>query len=330
MARRQPDPRRPGVAAIGLGAGLVVVGLAIVYVLAGGGGPAPTATPFGALTPSPTTTGSGSPATAPASPRASSSAVASASADASAVTSPPAAAPTATRPSPGATVTPSPGAAGPRRTLLFDRMGIDNISAPEAMARLITFEADGPADITLTLVQLSVAHVTMCLWQGEPGGTPPADECRVVNDGTMTRGAPAGRTTWTASIVGAQPGRSPWAQLRLRFPAHQPTVRLAQFRFQGLPNPDYNGLTAQVTAGAAGDLRLGVTWDDEFGGSYPYRLRVDDVSAPLSDPFFDEGTSDSFDVLVPVEAEHDYLIFFENRSDDFNERVIYEAALSWP
>lgn len=210
-------------------------------------------------------------------------------------------------------------------------MGLDTAGTEDepSQERFLTFTAQGPGRIEATLSNVSFGRVRMCLWQGDPA-TAGERECDTLRRGTLRRDIEVSEAqTWTVSLIGSQAGASPSADLRLRWPSADSQLRLAGFRFQGEAIDNYNGFVAEVDVAAGGELRIAAEFDDDFGGSYPWLLRVDQLGGS-SEPFIDEGDAPSMGSVAGVIAGERYRVTLSNRQVVAEQRVLVEAVLDWP
>ena len=237
--------------------------------------------------------------------------------------------PTAT---PTASPEPSPLGRAPMREIVFTSLGIDNPLAPETTPRQLTFNVDGRGAISATVSNISAGLVKMCFIPG-PSATPPvppdAFDCVVTPDDTI-RAEAQHAGPWTLVLTGEQPGRSPAITLLLRWPSNSPQLQLTDFRFQGQDSPNYTGFDLKLTALADGQLDMVASWDDGFGGSYPYDLSVLDLSVEFEEPVFVEGISHLAAVQRDVLTEHTYQIVINNRQDLIIPAVFLQSTITWP
>ena len=59
---------------------------------------------------------------------------------------------------------------------------------------------------------------------------------------------------WTLSLIGANETSAPTVDLTLDFNANAPLVDFTNLRYQGMPTPAYNGLSAPVDTLGTGQL----------------------------------------------------------------------------
>jgi hypothetical protein len=325
MAVKKPDPgelkrqRQVGLAAIVIGviAAVLLIG---AVVLGGFFGPSPT--------PSSVAVASRSPSAAPS---------------ASATSRPSASAPTpsTSAPSTGApsglptdlpAPTPSASQAGfgdaTARDATFSLLGIDDLIAPEAIPRRITFNVEGKGDIHVDLSDVTAGTVRMCLYQGDASVDPPAESCIVTDEGSLTA-TPTAAGLWTIWLFGDHPGRSPAATLRIRWAANNAVLRLSDFRFQGRDSPNYTGFRVRVAAIAAGELHLTAAWDDGLGGDYPYLIVLTDLDGSAEPPIT-EGEGDHAEAVRPVVAGNNYEAAIDNTQESVVDQVLLRSTITWP
>jgi hypothetical protein len=308
---RTPPPVR--VIVVGL-AGLLLV-LVVGVFLFGAGGPV--------ASPSATAGTSGTPSLPAPSATASSPASPTATAAGSQTSAPPSAVVSTTPPASGL-----PLGAAVARDATFSLLGLDDQVAPEALPRLITFYIDGRADIRVDLSDVSSGSVRMCLWPGDASTTPADSDCVITGKGNLTR-TPAVAGPWTVSLIGAEPGQSPSATVRLRFAASAAMLQLADFRFQGADSPNYTGFRVRVLASGVGQLALNATWDDGQGGDYPYLISLTDLDGSGEPPIF-TGESDQAQAMRDVIADHHYEAAIDDTQATALEQVLLQATVSWP
>jgi hypothetical protein len=220
----------------------------------------------------------------------------------------------------------------PQREITFIDLGLDttDTSGEEPLARYLTFSAEGPGRIEASLSDVSFGRVRMCLWRGDPSNVRD-DECQTSRRGALNRDiAAGGPTTWTVSLIGSQAGASPSVTMRLRWPTNDARMHISGFRFQGAEIENYNGFTAVVETAADGDIAIDATFDDSVGGSYPYRLIIEEVDGGPAQSFVVEDEGTSMSARTPGLAERRYRISLEGRHVVAEQRVLITADLDWP
>lgn len=272
--------------------------------------PGPTVSPEPSPSPSPSPPARPSPTASPAS---------SPTADVQ-PSPPPGGSPTATQPGPA---TP----AVPMQQARLLRLGLDSRAAPEASERFVTFAVDGPGTIEAALPEVSAGRVRLCSWQGTRVQAVERQCQDLRAGGSVQREAPADRSTWTVSLIGAGAQSSPSVTLQLRYPSLEPSLILERFRFT--PLEDYDGFAAELAVTGAGTLTAEGSIDDGQGGSYSYRLLIEEVggTTPLVEQ---EGSGGPFSAETPVDGPRSYRVSVENREATIDEEVFLNATVSWP
>ena len=304
---------------------VVLVGVAAIVVVtrpsSGPGGP----------TPSPTLTALASAGRSPApsgspSPGASASPVPSPS-DSTAPSPSPSIEPSASL-SPSPEISPSPSSSAsltptaPGVAIRFRALGFDSTSASPPVARTITFKTDGPGEVAAHLARTSAGNVRLCL--ARRNRTPTCAESNKI-DLVDSTDAP-GRSTWTVTGVGTD-ASSPSADLRIVFRSLTPSVTLDGFRLQGIQNPGYNGVEADLDVNS-GTVHAEGTWDSPQIG----------WSATLTDPATSEtlgnatghGTDLLLDAAVTATTPRRVHLSLINTDPLADQSVILHAVINWP
>lgn len=206
-------------------------------------------------------------------------------------------------------------------------LGLDNRDPTVGIERIATFNVDGPSLISAKLSNVSAGQVRMCLWQGDDI----TDRvCRTVHRGKLqvpTFGA--GQTIWHLSLIGNDPHVSPYVTVTLDFNAEQPSVRVDNLRFQGMPMTNYNGITAAVDALADGQLQ--VTGAFDAGHAHSYHVVIEDLGG--GGVIYDQtgGPAGSFSVSQPVSGGSSYRVTVSNPNDQVETSAVFLAVtISWP
>jgi hypothetical protein len=321
MAVRKQDPnevrqRQRSMAYIGIAALAV---LAILAVIVLGGFLSPSASP--SPTPSSAALGSNKPSTpASSSPTVRPSA--------------PSSVPTQWSTTAGPSDLPSPTATSAElgdaiaREATFSLLGIDDLIAPEAIPRRITFNVEGKGDIHVDLSDVTAGTVRMCLYQGDASVEPPDEDCIVTEEGSLVA-TPTVAGPWTIWLYGDHPGRSPAATLRIRWAANNASLQLADFRFQGIDSPNYTGFRVRVAPFADGELHFVAAWDDGQGGDYPYLIVLTDLDGSAEPPIV-EGDGDNAEAARAVVAGNNYEAAIDNTQESVIDQVLLRATLTWP
>ena len=324
MAVRPPDPeqvrqRRLLTAAVVVGA---VIALLIIGIAFFGGGTGPRPGASGSPTPSSVASGSGSPSAVPS---------ASGTPSPSAASSTPGPTSSTASPTDLPAPTPTPGAVlvdAIAREATFSLLGIDDLIAPEAIPRRITFTVEGKGDIQVDLTDITAGEVRLCLYQGDASVEPPEADCIVTTGGNLVR-TPTVPGPWTIWLYGDHPGRSPAATLRIRWAANNAALRMADFRFQGTDSPNYTGFRVRVAPVADGELHMIASWDDGLGGDYPYLIVLTDLDGSGEPPIY-EGDGDHAEAVRNVVAGNNYEAAIDNTQESVIDQVLLRAIVTWP
>jgi len=214
------------------------------------------------------------------------------------------------------------------REATFSLLGIDDLIAPEAIPRRITFTVEGKGDIHVDLADVTAGTVRMCLYQGDASVEPPAESCIVTEEGSLVA-TPTAVGPWTIWLYGDHPGRSPAATLRIRWAANTASLQLADFRFQGTDSPNYTGFRVRVAPFADGELHLVSAWDDGQGGDYPYLIVLTDLDGSGEPPIV-EGDGDHAEAARAVVAGNNYEAAIDNTQESVIDQVLLRSTLTWP
>lgn len=307
-----------------LAVALVVVGGILFALLIGAGGPSPTGTPFavGSASPRPSTQPTVGPSATPAR------------------TEKPTRVPEVTlSPTPEPTVEPSAevtegptmAVGGPLRSIEITGLGLDAEDAEGAVARLFSFQVDGPAQIIARISNVSAGRVHTCLWLGDALDVQD-QECKDLSKGRLERTiTEPGQTTWTVSLIGAGSQISPSADLALSFNTQGASLGFDAIRFQGVDTPNYNGITAEFPVLNAGEAQLLAEIDDGVGGEYPYRLVIERLGNDGGVVHESGGApADSVDAAQSVSAGRSYRLTLSNTQEFTEQQVFLRGALTWP
>src|SRR3954453_2868531 len=149
-------------------------------------------------------------------------------------------------PPPSPTAPPTITPTSPQHEFHVDAVGLDDKSLDGSVPRIVTFEIDGPSNLTARGTG-ATGSVQLCVWREA------VDDERVCQTGrSVTIMHPvfdSDTTLWHVSMIGAR-GVAPSASLMVAFNANAPSVSLDDFRFYGSSNPPYNGFAVEFDAAA--------------------------------------------------------------------------------
>ncbi len=295
-------PQRLAVALVFL---VAVVGGGVVAVLLLGGGDdspgsspslvtAPTATPAATILPSDGTTASPVASTEPS-------------------------------PTPTSTTSPSPTptvAPGRNTVVVVTALKLDAKDDPEGLNRRMSFRSQGTGTVNVAIRTISPqGTAVLCLAQdGERVG------CKTTAVGTIT----ATTSTRNADFVVTLRGDgmfTPVVEVTITFPARNPSITIANARFDGTLFPETNGLQVFVAPREAG----AVTLDAEWGGK-PFRYEVDlfeQGGSNTSIVLADQGPSTGADASLPVTPGNPWKLLLQNIDEGFGITLL-DATISWP
>jgi hypothetical protein len=232
-------------------------------------------------------------------------------------------------PAPPATPAPTPpptlGPTADLTEIRFGHLGLDGPGGEQAPApRYFLFRSDGPGDVTASVSGVTAGRVELCLWVGDRDDVR-RRECRVLRDGslTATTNRPA-QTSWVVSVVGADAGVTPSANVAIAFRAVSPTITAEDLRFQGTASPDHNGFDAIIRPRGPGTLALDARWT---GGTFPYRVRLEPPDGAPADEQTGSGTNVTYTRPV-VTGRHRLLL--ENQEDAVEVESFVRAVFAWP
>ena len=208
------------------------------------------------------------------------------------------------------------------------RLGLDSRDAEAGgVERYVLFSVDGPSLIRAQLSNSS-GDARVCLW---PGNLVQQRECETIRDGSLEHVVlDAGQTTWTLSLIGFDATTAPVLDLTLDFNATAPLVTFENLRFQGVPVANYNGITAEVDASAAGELRVEGTF--EIGELHPSRVtitRLGDGGGVVYDQT--NAPQNTFVATFAVTEPATFSTTVSNPSESAEPLPVFlEAKFSWP
>lgn len=165
----------------------------------------------------------------------------------------------------------------------------------------------------------SAGNVRLCL--ARRGHTPTCAESDKI-DLSDTTDAP-GRTTWTVTGIGTD-ASSPMADLRIVFRSLSPAVTLDGFRFQGVQNPGYNGVEADLDVGS-GSVHTDGHWDG------PQRSWHAQLTDPATSETLGDATGQGNDLLLDATVTTRRVhLSLTNTEDVADQDVFLHAVISWP
>jgi hypothetical protein len=267
----------------------------------------PTATPVAQGSPAAATVSPGmSGEPSPPAPRATPSAVASGS---------PAASPSASAP-PLASA-PPPGTAA---SITYTQLRLDAKDDPDGRNRVVTFQTQGPGDITVSLASQSPGTTRMCLSIPDQ-----ALGCRSAADGGLTAHTTKPTEKFTLTLRGVA-GDTPTVAVEITFPASGPSVTLSHARFDGTDFPADNGIQALVTPRVDGNLGLQAEWG---GHPFLYQVTLTERGGPGSESVAPQETATGADLTLPVAAPNPWLLILANAEGGFGTTPL-TATIAWP
>ncbi len=283
----------------------LVGGGALAFVLLGGSGGGPVAS---------TSPVAGSTQTPPASILPSDGATASA---APVTTSSPSAEPTPTAsPSPTPTVAP-----GRNTVVVLTALKLDAEDDPDGRNRKLSFRSQGTGTVNVAIRTISPqGTAVLCLSQeGVRVG------CKTTGVGTIS----ATTTTRNADFVVTLRGDgifAPVVEVTITFPARNPSITIANARFDGTLFPETNGLQVFVAPREAGDVTLDAAW-----GGHPFSYEVDllEQGGPGTQVLADQGPSTGAQVSLPVTPGNPWKLVLQNINEGFGVTLL-DATISWP
>lgn len=288
---------------------LAVVALLVVILLGrigddGGTGSTSTPTPTATASASPSPTGPAS-----ASPEASAS----------------------IEPSPSASASPATGGVPPARAVIRD-LGIDVPGDPQARPRIFVFRSDGGGDVTVRLLSVSSGRARFCLYPGTLAAPLGEPACLRTTGSTLT-GHSKGKKpfTWTVTLIGTKAGVKPMADLRIDWPATDPSLEIVDFRLQGQGAEPYNGVFVQLAGRPeAGQVTLAASWSDPVGGdSHPYKATIEDRDTRA---ILDSAEGDGTNVALGANlvAKQRTMVELRNPGPMVATEVLATLTLTWP
>ncbi|MGZ6269237.1 MAG: hypothetical protein ACXWMU_01545 [Candidatus Limnocylindrales bacterium] len=315
------DERGWRTVALGLGAVVVLLVVAVGIVLIGGDGTGPT---DAAATPppvaSPTAVAS---LTTVAIPTAAATPSATAAPSSAPPTFPPVTAAPSLAPSALAAVSPTP--SGPQASVTFIQFKLDAAADPAGRVRTFTFTTDGLGQIQAKLSHSSpLGQTTMCIQTGAL-----APFCRTWAGGTLLDDTKTAHDTWRVTLIGADIA-TPTVDLTLTWPTTHPGVTLTNGRFQATGTVGgYNGLVARLSPGSSGTLTVTASWDS--GHPYPGRLEVNDLTSGTSLPPVTPAAGAPINASMPVGPDlWEIRLYDTSGLDPGGAGPLLTASLAWP
>jgi hypothetical protein len=203
-------------------------------------------------------------------------------------------------------------------------MGLD-ARTETGIERYLLFRVEGPSLIRAELSE-ATGRSRVCLWRGNQVEQ---RVCRSMRNGVLERPVfDTGFTNWTLTLIGVNDTTSPIVDLTLDFNAGEATVTFENFRFQGVPVPNYNGFTASVDTEGPGELQVTGRFDP--GEQHEYRVVISEAGVGIVK---DEtgGPANSFEVTHPVEAVTSYQVAVSNPNTSAEPLPVFlRSTLSWP
>ena len=229
-------------------------------------------------------------------------------------------------PTPTPPRTPKP-TTSPLREIRITSMGLDPRAIESGgLERKLLFTVDGPSVIRATTSNAS-GTVRLCIWQGNNAQN---QRCtpQGFRNGTFQEIVVAdGSTNWTLTAISASQTAQRVTDVTIEFNANAPTVQFRDFRWQGDPNPNYNGITAAIDP-TPGDLAVAGEFDP--GAQHDWRASVSE--AGVGSVIFEEGGPDnSFGPFTHnVTAETTYLITLSNPGEDEEPLPVFvHGSIAW-
>jgi hypothetical protein len=219
------------------------------------------------------------------------------------------------QPTESATAAPAPTA-----SITFNRLLLDAKDDPNGTDRTFTWNS-GTGGVKAEVASVSGGgDIEMCL------STPDKElGCRTAPNGTLSANTTKSRETFILTLRGVDTAQ-PLADVTLTFPAKKPKVAIGNARFDGTDSPDTNGIQAQFTPRASGDVGVTAEW-----GGHPFTYEIDLIEqggdgnlthAP------DQGSTGT-DVHFAVTAPNAWRLVLQNTEGGFGITPM-NATISWP
>jgi hypothetical protein len=235
--------------------------------------------------------------------------------------------PASTQPAPTPTTTTGPTptpTVGPGRTTVVVLTGLklDAKDDPAGLNRKVSFRSQGTGTINVAMRTISPqGTAVLCLsMDGERVG------CKTTAVGTITATTTSRNADFTVTMRG-DGMFTPLVEVTISFPARNPSITIANARFDGTLFPDTNGLQVFVAPREAGE----VTLDAEWGGK-PFSYEVDLLEQGGSNTSIvlaDQGPSTGTQVSLPVMPGNPWKLLLQNINEGFGITLL-DATISWP
>jgi hypothetical protein len=224
---------------------------------------------------------------------------------------------TATSPSPTPTVGP-----GRNTVVVLTALMLDAKDDPNGLNRRVTFRSQGTGTVNVALRTISPQGMAvLCLSQdGERVA------CKTTAVGTITATTTTRNADFTVTLRG-DGMFTPLVEVTISFPARNPSITIANARFDGTLYPDTNGLQLFVAPREAGDVTLDAEW-----GGHPFSYEIDLLEQGGSNTSIvlaDQGPSTGAQASLPVTPGNPWKLLLQNINDGFGVTLL-DATISWP
>ena len=230
-------------------------------------------------------------------------------------------------PSPPPTPTAPPVPIAAARELRLGDLGLDARTViGGGVERFLVFTTDGP---TIVRAELSdaTARSRVCLWVGTDIANRQCDTMR--NGAIQVPVFDNIARQWTLSLIGANETSAPTVDLTLGFNANAPMVDFTNLRYQGMPTPAYNGLSAAVDTLATGQLTVNGSFD--LGQLHNYDAIISEAGVGEVQHVTSEAPVASFSVVQEVTAETSYLVAITNPNPSAEPAPVFlHLTFAWP
>jgi hypothetical protein len=207
-----------------------------------------------------------------------------------------------------------------RARVTFTDLRLDAADDPSGEDRVFRF-VTGPGPITVDVKSITApGNTIMCLntLTKELG-------CRTAKSGQLSAKTTKPQETFLVTLRG-QAVAQPVVQVRLTFPAKQPSVIVEHARFDGTDYPETNGISATFTARSPGSVGIKAEW-----GGHPFNYQIDlsQQGQPGTTTYEPDeaniGTDQSFD----LQDTGEWTIVLRNADAGFGITPM-TATLNWP